>query len=70
MHHHKTCQFLEIENHIHSNDEKSILERTIQYVKDRTEPFDDYFPCDRKKKGKLKQVKNWLNLFVNLHVAN
>jgi putative transposase len=70
MHHHKACQFLEIENYIHSNYEKSILERTIQYVKDRTEPFDDYFPCDRKKKDKLKQVKNWLNLFVNLHVAN
>jgi putative transposase len=48
--------------------EKSIIiERTIQYIKDSTEEgFDDYFPC-RKKKCKLKQVKNWLNLFVDYH---
>ena len=35
----------------------------MQYIKDRTEGFDDYFPC-KKDKCKLKQVKNWLNLFV------
>ena len=29
--------------------EKSIIERTMQYIKDRTECFDDYFPCSRKK---------------------
>ncbi len=46
--------------------EKSIItERTMQYVKDRTEYcFDDYFPCKRKKKCKLKHVINWLKLFV------
>ena len=49
---------------MHSSFEKSIMiERTIQYIKDRTEGFDDYFPC-RKKKCKLKHVKQWLNLFA------
>ena len=24
---------------------KSIVERAIEYVKDRTENFDDYYPC-------------------------
>jgi putative transposase len=37
------------EAYIHSSFEKSIIERTIQYVKDRTEGFDDYFPCRKEK---------------------
>jgi putative transposase len=61
------CRFLKLNHHIHSYYEKSIIERTMQYIKDRTkESFDDYFPC-RKKKCKLKHVKNWLNLFVDHH---
>ena len=63
------CRFLNLKHHIHSflaKKEKSIIERTMQYIKDRTECFDDYFPC--KKIGcKLKHVLNWLNLFVNRH---
>jgi putative transposase len=51
----KDCQFLELKHHLHSYYEKSIVERTIQYIKERTECFDDYFPC-RKKKCKLKHV--------------
>jgi putative transposase len=62
----QACKFLKIEHHIHSPFEKSIIERTMQYIKDRTESFDDYFPCKRKK-CKLKHVKNWLNLFVDYH---
>ncbi len=45
---------------------RKYIERTIQYIKDRTECFDDYFPC-RKKKCKLEHVKNWLDLFVDHH---
>jgi putative transposase len=30
---------------LHSPFEKSIVERTIEYLKDRTEAFDDYYPC-------------------------
>ena len=62
----QACKFLKLDHHIHSSYEKSIIERTMQYIKDRTESFDDYFPC-RKKKCKLKHVKNWLNLFVDYH---
>jgi putative transposase len=36
----KACKFLKITHHIHSYYEKSIVvERTIQYLKDRTEYF-------------------------------
>lgn len=59
----QACQFLKLNHHIHSLYEKSIIERTIQYIKDRTECFDDYFPC-RKKNCKLKHVQKWLNLFA------
>ncbi|MDN5845221.1 MAG: hypothetical protein L0H53_02995 [Candidatus Nitrosocosmicus sp.] len=60
------CRFLGLEHHIHSPLEKSIIERTMQYIKDRTESFDDYFPC-RLKNCKLKHVRNWLKLFVTYH---
>jgi putative transposase len=60
------CRFLKLKHHIHSPFEKSIIERTMQYIKDRTEGFDDYFPC-RVKNCKLKHVMNWLNLFVDFH---
>ena len=62
----QACGFLKVDHHIHSPFEKSIIERTIQYIKDRTECFDDYFPC-RKENCKLKHVLNWLNLFVTYH---
>jgi len=62
----QACRFLKLRHHIHSSYKKSIIERTMQYIKDRTECFDDYFPC-RKVNCKLKHVKNWLNLFVCQH---
>lgn len=60
------CRFLKLDHHIHSSIEKSLIERTMQYIKDRTECFDDYFPC-QKENCKLKHVLNWLNLFVTYH---
>ncbi len=43
----QACRFLKLKHHLHSHYEKSIIERTIQCIKDRTEWFDDYFPCKR-----------------------
>jgi putative transposase len=62
----QACKFLKLEHHLHSTYEKSIIERTMQYIKDRTECFDDYFPC-RKKDCKLKHVKQWFNLFMDYY---
>ncbi|WP_415310205.1 DDE-type integrase/transposase/recombinase [Candidatus Nitrosocosmicus sp. FF01] len=62
----QACRFLGLEHHIHSSFEKSIIERTMQYIKDRTESFDDYFPC-RMKNCKLKHVQNWLRVFVDYY---
>jgi putative transposase len=65
----QACRFLGLHHHIHSPYEKSIIERTVQYIKDRTECFDDYFPC-RKNKCKLQHIENWLNLFVSHYNNN
>ena len=62
----QACRFLKLDHHIHSSLEKSLIERTMQYIKDRTESFDDYFPC-KLKNCKLKHVRNWLQLFVDHH---
>ncbi len=62
----QACRFLKLEHHIHSPFEKSIIERTMQYIKDRTDCFDDYFPC-RKKKCKLKHVQQWRDLFADYY---
>ncbi len=61
------AKFLELEHYIHSSYEKSIIERTMQYIKDRTVSFDDYFPCRRKQQCNLFHIKNWMNLFVDMH---
>ncbi len=64
------CKFLNPYHHLHSfvyKNEKSIIERTIQYSKDRTERFDDYFPCRKKNKCRLNHIKQWLNVFINQH---
>ena len=59
----QACEFLKIDHHIHSSREKSLIERRMQYIKDRTESFDDYFPC-RKENCNLAHVKQWFNLFA------
>jgi putative transposase len=60
------CRFLKLEHHLHSSLEKSLIERTMQYIKDRTENFDDYFPC-RIRNCNLKHVQNWLRFYVDHH---
>ena len=62
----QACKFLKAAHHTHSPFEKSVIKRTMQYLKDRTEGFDDYFPC-KKKKCKLRHVVNWLHLFAGYH---
>ena len=38
-------KFLHLRHILHSPLEKSLIERVMQYFKDRTESFDDYYPC-------------------------
>jgi putative transposase len=41
----QACNFLNLKHRLHSPLEKSIIERVMQYFKDRTECFDGYYPC-------------------------
>jgi putative transposase len=63
----QACRFLKLKHPIHSPFEISILERTMQRIKDRTGCFGDYFPCRKKKNCKLRHVRKWLNLFAYYH---
>jgi len=63
----QACKFLKLKHHIHLPYEKSIVERTIQYVKDRTESFDDYFPCKCEGRCKLEHISNWFAMFIDMH---
>jgi putative transposase len=58
-------RFLNLDHHIHPSYEKSIIERTMRSIKDRTENFDDYFQC-RIKNCKLKHVRNWLGSLLTI----
>ena len=41
----------------------------MQYFKDRTKSFDDYYPCinNKKRNCDLSHVYNWLKLFIYLY---
>ena len=55
----EACTSLRLEHRLHSPYEKSIIERAIEYVKDRrrTEQFDDYYPCCMKSDCTLSHTR-------------
>ena len=64
----QACGFLYLKHRLHSPLEKSLIERVMQYFKDRTESFDDYYPCNNKKRNcDLLHVYNWIKLFIYLY---
>jgi putative transposase len=48
---------------VYDSNGKNIMERAIQYIKDRTECFDDYFPCNKDYCDK-KHARNWFRVFT------
>ncbi len=40
---HQACKFPNLRYQLHSSLEKSLIERTIHYIEDRAECFDDFF---------------------------
>ncbi|MBI2938459.1 MAG: hypothetical protein HYY22_09650 [Thaumarchaeota archaeon] len=60
------CRTLGLKHQLHSDYSKSLMERANQYLKDRIEEFDDYYPCNGKECD-LAHVMNWLNLFLDMH---
>ena len=63
----EACLSLGLMHKLHSSFEKSIIERAMEYVKDRTENFDDYYPCRKKLNCDLNHIYHWFTLFIFLH---
>ena len=59
----QACNFLGLKHYLHTSLEKSLIERVMQYFKDRTESFDDYYPCANTNCD-LVHVYNWIKSFV------
>ena len=47
----QACKFLYLKHRLHSSLEKSLMERVMQYFKDRTKSFNGYYPCFTKKRN-------------------
>jgi putative transposase len=44
---HLTCKWLRLKHMVYGSSMKNLMERFVQYLKDRTECFDDHFPCQK-----------------------
>jgi putative transposase len=64
----EACISSELKHILHSPFEKSIIERTMEYIQDKTECFDDYYPCRKKLNCNLNHVYEWVCvLFILLY---
>jgi putative transposase len=43
------CKFLNLDHDVYDLRLRNVMERIVQYVKDRTKDFDDYIPCRRER---------------------
>jgi putative transposase len=57
------CKWLRLKHIVYETGMKNLMERFIQQIKDRTECFDDHFPC-RMKDCTREHVWNWLKMFI------
>jgi putative transposase len=57
---------LRLKHYLHLPFQKSLMERVNQYFKDRTENFDDYYPC-MQDECNLFHVHNWIQFFISMY---
>jgi len=62
----EACNIIGLKHYLHSLIEKSLMERVNQFLKDRIESFDDYYPCI-KEECNLFHVHNWIQFFVSMY---
>ena len=64
----QSCTFLHLKHRLPSHLEKRLIERVVQYFKDRVESFDDYYSCNSKRRDYDNgHVYNWIELFVSMY---
>ena len=59
----EACNVIGLKHYLHSPLEKSLMERVNQYFKDRTESFDDYYPCTRNECNLFMYITGYNSLF-------
>ena len=59
-----TCKWLRLKHQVYGIELKNVMERFIQKIKDRTECFDDHFPCRSESCNRQQHVTNWIKMFI------
>ena len=62
----EACNVIGLKHYLPSSFQKSLMERVNQCFKDRTESFDDYYPC-MQNECNLFHVYNWIQIFVSMY---
>jgi len=62
----EACNVIGLKYYLHSPFHKSLMERVNQFLKDRIESFDDYYPC-RQEECNLFHVHNWIQFFISMY---
>ncbi|MDH2901860.1 MAG: DDE-type integrase/transposase/recombinase [archaeon] len=60
------CQSMNLRHHVYEHGTWlwEVMERAVQRLKDRTESFDDLFPCrNQGSKCRFAHINNWINVF-------
>jgi putative transposase len=60
------CESMNLKHHVYEHGTWlwEVMERAVQRLKDRTEAFDDLFPCrNHGDKCKFVHIYNWINVF-------
>jgi len=64
------CRWAGVEHVVYGHPLKNLMERMVQYVKDRTEAFDDLFPARKSRlssRRAFEHMLNWLSAFMFMH---
>ena len=62
----EACKVLKLKHYTHLPLENNLIENLIQYFKDRTKSFDDYYPYI-KNECNLFHIYNWIQFFVSMY---
>ncbi|MFP3308120.1 MAG: hypothetical protein RXP27_00525 [Nitrososphaeria archaeon] len=64
------CGWAGAERAVHDRPLRNLMKRMVQYVKDRTEAFDDLFPVGGRgpsSRRTFERMHNWLSAFMFMH---
>jgi putative transposase len=64
----QACTFLHFKHRLHYHLKKSIIRMAVHDFKDRVESFEDYYPCNSKRRHcDDSHVYNWIELFESMY---